>query len=135
MKTRLLFVLALVALLVVTAPLASAQRRKLEVCPDGQLLYSANRGWSCSGTMALTADGDLTVRDLSARGLILTADLTALAATLQSVKLTPGAASKPTCAVGVRGTIWYAPGGAGVLDTAQICRKDAADAYAWVSLF
>ncbi len=44
-------------------------------------------------------------------------------------------ASKPSCVAADRGTIFYVAGGAGVLDTLEICRKDAADAYAWVSLF
>jgi len=43
--------------------------------------------------------------------------------------------TKPTCASGIRGTIYYVAGGAGVLDTLEVCRKDAADAYAWVTLF
>jgi len=43
--------------------------------------------------------------------------------------------TKPTCASGIRGTVYYVAGGAGVLDTFEVCRKDAADAYAWVSLF
>jgi hypothetical protein len=43
--------------------------------------------------------------------------------------------TRPACASGNRGTIWYVAGGAGVVDTFEVCRKDAADAYAWVSLF
>lgn len=43
--------------------------------------------------------------------------------------------SKPTCDSGNRGTVWYVAGGAGVADTFELCRKDNADAYAWVSLF
>lgn len=43
--------------------------------------------------------------------------------------------TKPTCAAGIRGTVYYVAGGAGVLDTFEVCRKDAADAYAWVTLF
>lgn len=43
--------------------------------------------------------------------------------------------AKPTCNAAHRGTIWYDPGGAGVADTLEVCRKDAADAYAWTSLY
>lgn len=43
--------------------------------------------------------------------------------------------TKPACDATQRGKIWLVAGGAGVLDTFEICRKDAADAYAWVSLY
>lgn len=43
--------------------------------------------------------------------------------------------TKPTCSASTRGTIWYDAGGAGVADTLEVCRKDAGDAYAWVTLF
>lgn len=46
-----------------------------------------------------------------------------------------GNGTKPTAGSAYRGMVWYTPGGAGVLDKFEICRKDAADAYAWVSLF
>lgn len=42
--------------------------------------------------------------------------------------------AKPTCAVGIRGMIWYEAGVGGVADTIEICGKDAADVYAWVAL-
>lgn len=43
--------------------------------------------------------------------------------------------TKPTCAAGIRGAIWYDAGAAGVLDTLEVCRKDASNNYAWVTLF
>lgn len=43
--------------------------------------------------------------------------------------------TKPTCDVTVRGLIWYVAGGAGVADTGEMCRKDGADAYAWVAIY
>lgn len=43
--------------------------------------------------------------------------------------------TKPTCAAGIRGTAYYVAGATTVLDTFEVCRKDAADAYAWVTLF
>lgn len=42
--------------------------------------------------------------------------------------------AKPTCAVGERRKVWPTDGGAGVADTLEICKKDAADSYAWGSL-
>ena len=40
--------------------------------------------------------------------------------------------TKPTCAAGLRGGLWYEQGGAGVADTFEICAKQAAgDTYAW----
>ena len=43
--------------------------------------------------------------------------------------------TRPTCDSTARGTTWYVAGGAGVVDTFEICRKDSGDAYAWVTLF
>lgn len=43
--------------------------------------------------------------------------------------------TKPACAAGIRGTVYYVAGATLVLDTFEVCRKDAADAYAWVTLF
>lgn len=41
--------------------------------------------------------------------------------------------SKPTCNSDSRGTIWLTRSGAGVADSAEICCKDAADAYVWAT--
>jgi hypothetical protein len=41
----------------------------------------------------------------------------------------------PTCDSTRRGQFWYAPGGAGVKDAVQVCAKDAANAYAWRTLY
>jgi hypothetical protein len=43
--------------------------------------------------------------------------------------------TRPTCDAAHRGTTFYVAGGAGVADTLELCRKDGADAYAWVALF
>ena len=51
----------------------------------------------------------------------------------KAVQWTTG--TRPTCDSTTRGTVWYVAGGAGVADTFEVCRKDAADTYAWVSLF
>lgn len=41
--------------------------------------------------------------------------------------------SQPACSSGNRGLTWLVQGGAGVADTFQVCMKNAADAYAWVT--
>ena len=40
-------------------------------------------------------------------------------------------ASAPTCSATNRGEFWFTQGGTGVKDLAQVCAKDASDAYAW----
>lgn len=43
--------------------------------------------------------------------------------------------TKPTCAAGIRGSVWYDAGDAGVADTFEVCAKQAAgDSYAWRAL-
>lgn len=49
------------------------------------------------------------------------------------VRLVTG--TRPTCDATTRGLLFYVAGGAGVADTCEVCRKDAANNYAWVSLF
>ena len=46
-----------------------------------------------------------------------------------------GAVVKPTCSASERGKIWISEGGAGVKDTVEVCAKDAADAYAWRTIY
>lgn len=45
------------------------------------------------------------------------------------------ATAKPSCDATVRGTFWVTQGGAGVKDSVEVCAKDAADNYAWRTLF
>jgi hypothetical protein len=45
------------------------------------------------------------------------------------------AGTKPTCQESRRGMFWHDFGGAGVKDTVEICAKDAADAYAWRTIY
>lgn len=42
--------------------------------------------------------------------------------------------SQPTCDSAHRGTLWNIEGGAGVADQLQVCQKNAADNYVWVTL-
>lgn len=46
-----------------------------------------------------------------------------------------GSPVQQACSATTRGTLWYTQGAAGVKDTVQICTKDAADSYAWRSLW
>ncbi len=39
---------------------------------------------------------------------------------------------KPTCTAAIRASEWHTQGGAGVADLMQVCRKNSADAYAWL---
>lgn len=39
--------------------------------------------------------------------------------------------AQPACSATIRGTLWIVQGGAGVADQYQVCKKDAANAYAW----
>lgn len=43
--------------------------------------------------------------------------------------------TRPTCDVDHRGAYWHEFSGAGVKDTVEVCAKDAADAYAWRTLY
>lgn len=43
------------------------------------------------------------------------------------------AGSPPTCDANHRGLMWNVEGGTGVADVLQICQKDAADVYGWVT--
>ncbi|MDO8507528.1 MAG: hypothetical protein Q7S53_03090 [bacterium] len=43
--------------------------------------------------------------------------------------------AKPTCDATHRGTFWVNQGAAGVKDDVEVCAKDAADAYAWRTIY
>jgi hypothetical protein len=45
------------------------------------------------------------------------------------------ATAKPTCSATTRGTFWVTQNGAGVKDNVEVCAKDAADAYAWRTIY
>lgn len=45
------------------------------------------------------------------------------------------ATPKPTCDADARGTQWFTQGTAGVKDTLEVCAKDAANNYAWRTLW
>ena len=43
--------------------------------------------------------------------------------------------TRPACALANRGQQWYVAGATGVQDSFSICAKDAADAYAWRTIY
>ena len=45
------------------------------------------------------------------------------------------AVSQPACGVSLRGRLWFATGAGGSKDGLTVCAKDAADAYAWRTLY
>lgn len=51
-----------------------------------------------------------------------------------SLRVTEGSPTKPTCAAGLRGRLWYTESGAGVADLMQVCLKNSGDTYAWTTL-
>ena len=51
------------------------------------------------------------------------------------LKLNINSVAKPTCDDTARGVVWFSPGGAGVADALEVCKKDAAGSFAWAALF
>jgi hypothetical protein len=47
----------------------------------------------------------------------------------------PGFAAAPTCDASHRGQFWFVPSSAGLKDIAEVCAKDATDAYAWRTIY
>ena len=98
-------------------------KRTTDSAPTGNLILFQNQAGSVD-LFKVTVDGDVTLNSTTGIQDILTVE--------KGVQLTTG--SKPTCNSTTRGTFWYVAGGAGVADTMEVCRKDAADSYAWVSI-
>jgi hypothetical protein len=88
-------------------------------------------------TGATIAGGNLTIRAGSGTSGIANGGQLILGGGLNSSTGEPGAVAfedrgtKPTCAAGIRGSVWYDAGAGGVADTFEVCAKSAADAYAW----
>src|SRR3989344_8388313 len=51
------------------------------------------------------------------------------------VMLKNGGVSQPACSSATRGLFWAAQGASGVKDSVQICAKDAANTYAWRTVY
>lgn len=52
----------------------------------------------------------------------------------KSLQFAGTGSSKPVCGVTHRGKLWFMQEVAGVADTVEVCKKTAADSYAWVAL-
>lgn len=93
--------------------------------------YQAGKGYGNASNklyIANIASDYLIMGDFSAKTLTLDAQVSVNKGT----QLTTTAA-QPSCNSGNRGLWWVVRGGAGVADVLQICMKDAADAYGWVT--
>lgn len=92
--------------------------------------------WAPNGNLAGSIDGNLMDTGIGrlAAGVLAIVDCDNATGTGSAIDLgDPGA--QPTCAVGFRGTIWIDEGTAGVKDSVAVCAKDAANAYAWRTIY
>ena len=87
-----------------------------------------------SGAANFQANPDAGLARASA-GVVKITDGSTGSGSLQAKAVQLLTASKPTCDSSARGTFWYVAGGAGVKDTVEVCGKDAADSYAWRTIF
>jgi len=113
---------------------------------SGMIHSFATEAWSATnaGTnlvFATTPNGSVTRTDrmtIDSNGGVSVGTTTATAKLNiygGGVIINPGATGKPTCDVSQRGNQWNTFSGAGVKDSAEVCLKDAADAYAWRTLY
>lgn len=109
-------------------------KRVTDSAPTGNLVLFQNQAGSSdlfkvdvNGNTVVA--GSLTMATAGATDGILTVGSASSGGGLQ---LTTG--TRPTCSASTRGLIWYIAGGAGVADTAEICAKSSADAYAYRSI-
>jgi len=71
--------------------------------------------------------------DANRIGIGTTTPSTSLSVFGGGISIDPGVTSKPSCTVSTRGTVWNTFGAAGVADTFQVCQKNAADVYSWIT--
>lgn len=120
--------------LIGTTTSTRADRTKLHINAFANATTTANDFWVSSSTPAGVQDTHFIIKTTTGNvGIATTSPAAKLEVYGGGLKLDPGSASKPTCTATIRGTSWYTPGGAGVADAYEVCRKDAADAYAWVT--
>jgi hypothetical protein len=95
-------------------------KRTTDSAPTGNIFLFQNQAASVD-LFKVAVDGTVTVNS--------TNGLTGVMTVANAVQLTT--ATKPTCDVSYRGTMWYVAGGAGVADSIEICAKASTDVYAW----
>lgn len=95
-------------------------------------VWTATNGTWMSGSdnLALLSEGP----SLSA-GANVTLTQTGNSVTIAARLATLPSGPQPACAAATGGTMWYTPGGTGIKDNVQVCAKDAADAYAWRTIY
>jgi hypothetical protein len=82
---------------------------------DSRAVLSAGRSFTAGPNITISQSGG---------NVAISASLTTLTSGTQ-----------PGCASGTRGSVWYTPGTTGVKDLVQVCAKDAANGYAWRTLY
>jgi len=82
---------------------------------DSRAVLSAGRSFTAGPNISITQSGG---------NVAISASLTTLISGTQ-----------PVCVSGTRGSLWYTPGTAGIKDLVQACAKDAADVFAWRTLY
>jgi len=87
-----------------------------------------------AGATLYLMGGDGTVGNADGGSVILRGGVNAGSGEEGSVQIMD-TGTKPTCSALIRGAIWYDAGGVDVADTFEVCRKDAANDYAWAALF
>lgn len=102
--------------------------------------YVCLNGATCSSRLYYTAGGNI-VLDAASATIMRGNGGTGLATfpfdveVSRSLQLGTGGTAKGTCDSTNRGKLFHTRGGAGVKDNVEVCAKDAADAYAWRTLY
>lgn len=114
-------------------------KRTTDSSPNGNFIQFQNQAASAdmfkvdvSGNT--TIGGGLSIDTSSGtNGILLISPPAAAPTAGGALQLTGG--TRPTCAVGIRGTFYYEASGAGIKDTVAVCAKDAANVYAWRTIY
>lgn len=99
-------------------------RRATDTSPTGNLILFQNQAGSVD-LFKVDVSGAMTFNSATGIQDVLTVN--------KAIQLTTG--TQPACNSTTRGTFWYTAGGAGVKDTVNVCAKDAADSYAWRTIY
>jgi hypothetical protein len=94
-----------------------------------------NNATAIGANAVVSADNALVLGDSSVSVGIGTSTPTAKLDVTGGVRLNKDNSGKPSCDATTRGTFWFTQGGAGVKDSAEVCAKDAANGFAWRTLY